>query len=99
MGGARDARGAYCLLFAVPLLGWANASARGFAVAAFLFIPLPALMPQGSPAGLALGDIHTFAAYALLALFGLHVLASLYHHVWLRDRVLSRILPLASRER
>jgi cytochrome b561 len=88
----------YCLLFAVPFLGWANASARGFAVALFGFIPLPALMPQGSRAGLALGDIHTFVAYALLALVGLHVLASLYHHFWLRDRVLARMLPLASRE-
>lgn len=89
----------YGLLFVVPLLGWANASARGFAVALFLFIPLPALMPQNSPAGLALGGIHTFAAYTLLALVGLHALASLYHHFWLRDRVLARMLPLASRER
>jgi cytochrome b561 len=83
----------YLLLFVVPLLGWANASARGFAVDLFGFIPLPALMPKDSALGLGLGDIHTLAAYAILALAGLHMLAALYHHFWLRDRVLTRMLP------
>jgi cytochrome b561 len=88
----------YLLLLAVPILGWANASARGYAVDLFGLIPLPALLQPGSSFGMALGDIHSDAAYVMLALVGLHVLAALYHQLWLRDRVLWRMLPLAGRD-
>jgi cytochrome b561 len=83
----------YVLLVFVPVLGWANASARGFVVALFGLIPLPPLLAAGSDVGLALDNIHSLAAYAILALVGLHVLAALYHHLRLRDGVLRRMLP------
>jgi cytochrome b561 len=84
----------YALLFLVPILGWANASARGWKIAVFGLFEMPHVWPAGSAFGRGeLGGIHVWSTYALLGLVGLHVLAALYHHLWLRDRVLSRMLP------
>lgn len=81
----------YVILFALPLLGWFAASGRGWAID-FWGANAPRLMGKSDWAG-ALGDDHTYLSYVLLGLVGLHVLAALYHHVWLRDRVLVRMLP------
>lgn len=83
----------YLLLVAMPLMGWANASARGWRMVFFGFVPLPPILPTGSPLGREFGDLHVLASYALLAFVGLHTAAALYHHFWLRDRVLLRMLP------
>jgi len=52
----------YALLIALPLMGWANASARGWAVSLFHVIPLPALAATGSALGHTLGDVHKLTA-------------------------------------
>lgn len=83
----------YLLLFIVPVMGWINASSRGYGVTLFGKIPLPPLSPVGASVGHAMGDIHRIAAYVLIGLIGLHVLAALYHHFVLRDGTLRRILP------
>lgn len=83
----------YALLIAVPLMGWANASSRGWPVSLFAAIPMPPLSPTGSPTGHALGDWHRNFAWVLLALVALHVSAALFHHFILRDRTLIRMLP------
>lgn len=83
----------YLLLIALPLMGWANASSRGWPVALAGLIPLPSLSPEGSPVGHALGDWHQIFAWVLLALIGLHVVAALFHHFILRDGTLRRMLP------
>ncbi|HUK59898.1 MAG TPA: cytochrome b [Stellaceae bacterium] len=83
----------YVLLMLLPLMGWANASARGWTIEVFGIFVLPHILPAGSAIGQRLGDVHTFTAYVLLSLAGLHVAAAMYHHFWLRDRVLSRMLP------
>ncbi|MBV8465748.1 MAG: cytochrome b [Burkholderiales bacterium] len=86
----------YLLLIVLPLLGWANASSRGWDVSLFGLLPLPALSPTGSQLGHAMGDIHQLIAWVLLAVAGLHVGAALYHHFVLRDATLSRMLPQGS---
>jgi cytochrome b561 len=82
----------YALLVALPLLGWANASARGWPVTLFGVLPLPPLSPKGSPLGHSLGDVHQLAAWALLAVIALHVLGALYHLVFVRDHTVARML-------
>jgi cytochrome b561 len=83
----------YVLLFVLPLLGWANASWRGFPVALF-GLELPKLMATRAPGFAWTGDVHTLLAYwVLLTLVGLHVAAALYHYFVRRDRVLQRMLP------
>jgi cytochrome b561 len=83
----------YAFLIAVPLLGWANASSRGWAVGLFGVFHLPALTPTGSSFGNAMGDIHGDLAWVLFALIGMHVAAALFHRFVLKDRVLQRMMP------
>ena len=85
--------GLYMLLLVVPLLGWVDASTRGWPVELFGLVQLPALVEQGSPYGRFIGDLHGFFSYTLLTVVGLHVLAVLYHRLVLRDAVLQRMLP------
>jgi len=80
----------YLLLIVQPLMGWANASSRGWAVGLF-GIHLPALSPTGSPIGHELGDIHGVLAWVVLGLIGLHVAGALFHQFVLRDGVLRRM--------
>ena len=82
----------YVLLFLMPLFGWANASARGWAIDFFGVAQLPRILAESSSLGRALGDVHIWTSYVLLGLIALHVAAALYHRLWLRDRVLARML-------
>jgi cytochrome b561 len=82
----------YALLLLLPVMGWANASSRGWPVTLFGVLPLPPLMPRGSTLGHQLGDVHMAGATVLLILIGLHVLGALYHLLVLRDRTVQRIL-------
>ena len=82
----------YLGVILVALLGWANASSRGWNVKLFGFIPLPSIMPQGSNLGHKLGDIHHTLATILAYLIGFHVAAALYHTFILRDRLLRRMI-------
>jgi cytochrome b561 len=84
----------YALLFAVPILGWMNASWRGMSVSLFGLIGLPKLLPTRAGPWALTGDIHALlATYVLLPLVGLHVAAALYHHFIRKDGVLHRMLP------
>jgi len=85
--------GLYALLLILPLLGWANASSRGWSVGLFGLVSLPSIVPAGSPLGHSLGDVHKTLATALLVLIALHVLGALYHALVLRDGTLRRMLP------
>jgi cytochrome b561 len=84
----------YALLFAIPVLGWLNASWRGFDVTFFGLFKVPALIATRAPGWNWTGDVHTFIAnYGLLTVVGLHVVAALYHAVIRRDGVFERMLP------
>ena len=83
----------YLLLLLLPVLGWANASYRGWTIDLFGLGNLPQILSTGSSFGRRLGDVHTVVAYVLLGLVGLHVVAALYHQFWLRDQIMSRMLP------
>lgn len=83
----------YLLAITIPLLGWASASGRGFAVSFFGLISLPHILPARSRLTSVLGDIHTVESYVLLGLVGLHVMAALYHHFIVRDDTLRRMFP------
>jgi cytochrome b561 len=83
----------YAILVVLPVMGWANANARGWDVSLFGIVALPKIMATRSGLGMALGDIHATTAIILLFVVGLHMLTALYHHFMLRDRVLLRMLP------
>ncbi|HVE09522.1 MAG TPA: cytochrome b [Paraburkholderia sp.] len=81
----------YALLVIVPVLGWSNASSRGWQVAAAGVAPLPALSATGSRFGHAMGDVHSVLAWVLLGIVCLHVGAALLHRFVFRDGVLQRM--------
>lgn len=88
----------YLLLAVLPLLGWMNASFRGFDVSLFGLIHLPQLIATRTPGFAWTGDVHNYlTTYLLLPLAGLHVAAALYHRFVRGDRVLQRMLPAAWR--
>jgi cytochrome b561 len=80
----------YGLLLAIPLAGWAYASAKGWTVTLFHTFSLPGLLPTGTLPDL-LGDLHGLMANLMLAVAGLHVAAALWHHSLLRDGLLARM--------
>lgn len=80
----------YGLLLAIPLAGWAYASAKGWTVTLFHTFSLPGLLPTGTVPDL-LGDLHGLMANLMLAVAGLHVAAALWHHYLLRDGLLARM--------
>lgn len=87
----------YAALVLVPLLGWINASSRGWTVRLLGVVSYPALCKPGSAFGHAMGDVHGIPAWVLFALIGLHVVAALFHRFVLKDHVLQRMLPHAGR--
>jgi cytochrome b561 len=80
----------YLILLVLPLMGWANASARGWHVGLF-GVELPALVKSGSSVGRSFGGLHSTTAIILLVAIGLHVCAALYHQWILRDGLLRRM--------
>jgi cytochrome b561 len=79
----------YGLLLLLPLLGWINASFRGFDVSLFGLVQLPPLIAPRTPGFAWTGDVHSLLSnYLLLPLAGLHIAAALYHRLVRKDRVL-----------
>lgn len=82
----------YAALIAVPLLGWANASSRGWASALAGALPLPPIAATGSSVAHEMGDVHGVLAWVLLALIVMHVGAALFHRFVRKDKVLQRMM-------
>jgi cytochrome b561 len=83
----------YAALVIVPVLGWINASSRGWSVDLLGLVPYPGLVPTGSAFGHAMGGVHGVLAWVLFALIAVHVAAALFHRFVLRDQVMRRMLP------
>jgi cytochrome b561 len=97
---ARYSHGAfYGLLFAMPLSGWLMSSAKNYSVSWFNWFSWPDLIGKSEPAFQWLRGLHHALGYALLVLASVHVLAALRHQYWLKDDVLSRMLPFVKPRR
>lgn len=88
-----DPLAAFGLLLVLPILGWAAASSRDWTIRVFDLVTLPRLVPARAAIGQTAGDVHVVLSWVLLAMIGLHIAAGLYHYLFLRDRVLQRMLP------
>ena len=83
----------YLLFFAVPLLGWAYSSAKGFPIVWFGVLPLPDLVAPNPELAEAIKPLHGLAAWGLIGLVALHVGAALKHQFIDRDGLLTRMRP------
>lgn len=96
----------YLLLFALPLTGWALVSSSVLDIPTVVYgvipwpdLPLLPTLKDKAPVEAALKIVHSYGAYALIALIGVHAAAALRHHFIVRDEVLLRMLPVPPRAR
>ena len=87
----------YAGLIVMPLLGWAQSSARSRHVALF-GLGLPSLVKHDRDLADTLGWWHEQVGWVLLGFIGLHVAAALVHHFVFRDETLQSMF-LVSRHR
>ncbi|KPN21058.1 cytochrome B [Xanthomonas sp. Mitacek01] len=83
----------YGLLFAIPLSGWTFNSAAGYPLQWFKLVNLPPLTARDAELRQLAGNVHEWLFWLLVAVALLHAAAALYHHVFLRDDTLARMLP------
>ncbi|WP_337244255.1 cytochrome b [Luteimonas sp. gir] len=83
----------YALLLAIPLSGWTFNSAAGYPLQWFGLFNLPALVARDPDLRGLAGQAHEWLFWTLVALALLHAAAALYHHLFLRDATLARMLP------
>ena len=81
--------GLYALLIVQPILGWIATSAYRAPVLYFWMFELPPIWKEDRAFSEALFKIHMDFGILILALVCVHVAAALYHHIVLKDRVLT----------
>ena len=91
---AKAVQGAlYLLLFALPFTAIAGAWLEGHPLSLIAGVEIPSLLRISHETGATIAMIHTWLGDAILWLAGFHALASLYHHLVLKDGVLASMLP------
>lgn len=83
----------YLLILVVPLSGWLMASAAGHPPGFFGMFDFPALIGQNHDLHEALEEVHETLFNAVVIVAVLHALAAVYHHFWMKDDTLRRMLP------
>jgi cytochrome b561 len=85
--------GLYLLLFAVPLTAITGAWLEGHPLTLLGGLEIAPKIAEAHALGATIAEIHTWLGDAILWLAGLHALAALVHHFFLRDGVLLSMLP------
>ena len=88
----------YALLLAMPLSGWILNSASGYPLHSYGLVNLPAIAGKDHDLHELAEDIHEWLFWAMVTLAVLHAAAAFYHHLFVRDATLARMLP-ARRQR
>lgn len=84
----------YVLMFAVPISGWVLSSAAGgYNQNFFGLFEVPSLVAESSSLRDLAGEMHEIGFWLLMLLAFGHVSAALYHHLFLNDTTLRRMLP------
>jgi len=82
----------YAFMIGMPLLGWVLLSAEGKPIP-FFGLHLPALIAENKTLAESVKEIHETGGTVGYFLIGLHAAAALYHHYFMRDNTLVRMLP------
>jgi cytochrome b561 len=92
----------YVLLFAVPLTAITGAWLEGHPLTLLAGAKIQPLLALSHDTGGTVAEIHTWLGDTILWVAGLHAVAGLYHHFFIRDDVLVSMVPrwlLASRRK
>jgi cytochrome b561 len=82
----------YATMLFVVIVGFVNVFSRGHGIDLGM-IHIPPIMAADRAVTRPFNRMHTYSAYFLLALAGLHMLAALWHQFIARDGILLRMLP------
>jgi cytochrome b561 len=82
----------YILMIGMPLLGWLLLSASGKPIP-FFGLHLPALISENKSLADTIKEIHETGGTVGYFLIGIHALAGLFHHYFVQDNTLLRLLP------
>jgi superoxide oxidase len=82
----------YLLMLGMPLAGWMILSSAGKPVP-FFGLELPALLSVNETLSEQIEEIHETVGSAGYVLIALHALAGLFHHYFIKDNTLKRMLP------
>lgn len=82
----------YALMICMPIAGWTILSAEGNGIP-FFGLELPPLIDKNKELAKLIEEVHGTAGTVGYYLIGLHALAGLYHHYFLKDNTLKRMLP------
>jgi cytochrome b561 len=85
--------GLFTLLMLTPITAIWGAWAEGHAIAPLGLGALAPMIAEAHPLGATLADIHGLLGDAIMWIAGLHATAALFHHFWLRDAVLTAMVP------
>lgn len=82
----------YLLILVMPILGWITVNYKGREVMYF-GLQLPTLVAANESMAALFEGIHGWIGVAGYWLIGIHALAGLYHHYFIKDNTLKRMLP------
>ena len=82
----------YAFMLAMPIAGWIILSASGKAIP-FFGLDLPALVSPSKALAGQVKELHETVATIGYFLIGLHALVALFHHYFVRDNTLRRMMP------
>jgi cytochrome b561 len=83
----------YVFVLLTTLSGWLFASARGWQIAWFFWLPFPMLTSANAPLLKAIDGLHQVFEWALILILGVHVSAAFVHLLYFHDGVMRRMLP------
>lgn len=87
----------YAMMIAMPLSGWLINSTAGYPLQWFRLFNLPAIAAKNEHLNGIAKELHEFGFWTLVVLVVAHVGAALYHHLFLQDGTLQRMLPARRR--
>ena len=79
-------------MIGMPLAGWLILSGEGQTIP-FFGLELPPLIAADKALAKSIEELHETAGLVGYYLIGLHALAGLYHHYFVKDNTLKRMLP------
>ncbi len=87
----------YVAMVMMPLSGWVINSAANFPLRLYGLIRLPNIAPADKALQSQAELVHMTLFWILVALLLLHIGAAFWHHLKLRDQILTRMLPGTTR--
>lgn len=82
----------YALMIGMPIAGWLLLSAAGKPIP-FFGLQLPALIAESKGTASLIKEVHETGGTVGYFLIALHAAAALFHHYFVRDNTLRRMLP------